>query len=185
MILNLIRHGKTAGNIGKKYIGMTDEPLCPEGIAEIKKISYPACDTVISSPMKRCIQTAEIICPDRKIFVRDDLKECNFGDFEGKNYAELSGNPDYQMWIESNGTATFPNGENPADFRKRCCNAFLEIFSEYNNIVVSMIVHGGTIMSIMSEFAVPHKDFFDWHVKNGRGFTVEYFSRKIAVLEEI
>ncbi|MDE6036290.1 MAG: histidine phosphatase family protein [Ruminococcus sp.] len=185
MILNLIRHGRTAGNIGKKYIGVTDEPLCPEGISEIKKIDCPACDAVIASPMKRCIQTAEIIYPDRNIIVRDGLKECDFGDFEGKNYAELSENPDYQMWIDSNGTATFPHGENPENFRKRCTATFLEIVREYNNLVVSMIVHGGTIMSVMSEFAVPHKDFYEWHVKNGGGFTVEYFSRKIAILEEI
>ena len=185
MIINLIRHGKTAGNIGKKYIGTTDEPLCPEGISEIKKINYPPCDIVVTSPMRRCIQTAEIIYSDREIIIRNGFKECNFGDFEGKSYRELSGNPDYQTWIDSNGTGTFPNGENPENFRKRCTETFIEIFEKYNNIVVSMIVHGGTIMAIMSEFAVPHKYFFDWQVKNGRGFMVEYSSRKIAVLEEI
>lgn len=185
MIINLIRHGKTAGNIAKKYIGTTDEPLCPEGISEIKRINYPACDIVISSPMKRCIQTAEIIYPDKKIIIREGLKECDFGDFEGKNYIQLAGNADYQKWLDSNGTATFPNGENPENFRKRCCQTFLEIVNNYNNIAVSMIVHGGTIMSVMEKFAVPERDYYGWSVKNGSGFTVEYSAGKIAVLEEI
>ena len=35
MKLIFIRHGKTAGNLERRYIGRTDEPLCDEGIAEI------------------------------------------------------------------------------------------------------------------------------------------------------
>lgn len=185
MIINLIRHGKTAGNIAKKYIGTTDELLCPEGISEIKKINYPACDLVISSPMKRCIQTAEIIYSDKKIIIHEGLKECDFGDFEGKNYIQLTGNRDYQKWIDSNGTDTFPNGENPENFRKRCVKNFLEIVDNYNNIVVSIIVHGGTIMSIMEKFSDTERDYYGWNVKNGHGFVVEYSTGKIVVLEEI
>ena len=54
----LIRHGKTAGNLAKRDIGRTDEPLCPEGITALREISYPSCDMVIASPMARCRQTA-------------------------------------------------------------------------------------------------------------------------------
>lgn len=185
MIINLIRHGKTAGNIAKKYIGTTDEPLCLEGISEIKKINYPDCDLVISSPMKRCIQTAEIIYPDKKIIVYEGLKECDFGDFEGKNYIELTGNPDYQKWIDSNGKDTFPNGEAPEIFQKRCCETFLDIINKYNSIILSVITHGGTIMSIMEKFSVQKRDYYDWNVKNGNGFSVEYSAGKISMLEEI
>ena len=52
--------------------------------------------------MKRCIQTAQIIYPGREAVVVDDLKECDFGRFEGKNYIELSGDAYYQKWIDSN-----------------------------------------------------------------------------------
>ena len=39
----LIRHGKTAGNLAGRYIGCrTDEPLCPEGIAQLREGRYPA-----------------------------------------------------------------------------------------------------------------------------------------------
>ena len=48
------------------------------------------------------------------------LKECDFGDFENKNYKELSGNPDYQAWIDSGGALPFPGGEDPEGFRNRC-----------------------------------------------------------------
>ena len=36
-----------------------------------------------------------------------------------------------------------------------------------------MVAHGGTLMSVLSAFAVPEKPFYDWQVKNGRGFLLE------------
>lgn len=185
MIINFIRHGKTAGNIEKRYIGKTDEQLCTEGKEEIKNNKYPDCDIVISSPMKRCIQTTEIIYPDKKIIICDDLRECDFGNFEGKNYIELSENPDYQKWIDSNGIDTFPYGENPHDFRKRCIDIFIKTVRKYSDKKLSFVVHGGTIMSIMEKFAIPHRNYYDWQVKNGHGFVTEYSDRKITISEEI
>ena len=38
MEIVLIRHGATAGNIEKRYIGTTDEPLCDTGTAQIHEI---------------------------------------------------------------------------------------------------------------------------------------------------
>lgn len=186
MKIIFIRHGKTAGNLEKRYIGVTDEPLCEEGISELKSISYPDCDTVISSPMKRCIQTAEIIYPDKKIVVGENLKECDFGDFEGKNYLELSGDTDYQRWIDSGGTMAFPNGENPSDFKKRCIAEFYNIVSEYiANTVLAFVVHGGTIMSILEKYAYPKGGYYDYQVQNAHGYITEFDGKKIIISEKI
>ena len=35
-----------------------------------------------------------------------------------------------------------------------------------------MVVHGGTIMAILSKWAMPHQDYFYWQVKNGCGYLV-------------
>ena len=66
MKIYLIRHSMTEGNKEKRYIGTTDESLCPEGIQllEKKKGMYPEVTYVYVSPMKRCMQTAEIIYPE-------------------------------------------------------------------------------------------------------------------------
>ncbi len=37
----------------------------------------------------------------------------------------------------------------------------------------ALVVHGGTIMSILDGFAVPHEDFYFWQVKNARGYEIE------------
>lgn len=182
----LIRHGQTIGNLHKRYIGRTDEPLCSEGINALKCTEMPECDLVITSPMKRCIQTAEILFPGAEPIVCNDLRECDFGDFEGKNYLELSCDPNYQRWIDSCGTLPFPGGESLDTFRKRCVSAFSEISEQYYSFsCIALVVHGGTIMSIMSRYAVPHKDYFDWNIPNGHGYLCQFKQNSLYLLEYI
>lgn len=166
MKIYLIRHGKTAGNLEKRYIGVTDEPLCPEGMAELRGRRYPGCELVIASPMKRCVETARIIYPDKELVTCVDLAECDFGDFEGKNYLELSGNADYQRWIDSGGTLPFPNGEDPENFKARCVRGFDKMISRCSECgSIAFVVHGGTIMAVMERYG--GRDFYDCRIGNG------------------
>lgn len=186
MKIIFIRHGKTAGNLEKRYIGRTDEPICEEGISELESIKYSDCDEVLASPMKRCLQTAKLIYPDKKITVCNDFRECDFGDFEGKNYRELTGNLDYQHWIDSGGTAAFPNGETPSDFKKRCIAEFEKAVAEFDeNTVLVLVVHGGTIMSVFEKYAYPKGGYYDFQVPNAHGFVTEFDGEKIIITERI
>ncbi len=130
----LVRHGRTPGNIRRGYIGCrTDEDLAEAGRQELRRYSeagrYPQADFLFLSPMKRCRQTAEIIWPgliDKQRYeIIENLRECDFGDFDGKSYSELNGVPDFQHWVDSNGMDPFPNGESPKDFQDRSAEAFL------------------------------------------------------------
>lgn len=172
----LIRHSKTKGNINGRYIGKTDESLSSEGIILAQNKEFPSAIQVYSSPLKRCIETSKIIYSNCEPMIFDDLKECDFGDFENKNYKELDGNEDYQNWIDSNGTMPFPNGENTEDFKARSIRGFNKvikniIYSKINN--AAMIVHGGTIMSILDRYSYPNRDFYCWQVDNCCGYLVE------------
>ena len=176
MKIYLIRHGETGGNREKRYIGKTDEPLTAEAEKELQNRTGLQAETVFVSPMKRCRQTAEILFPHQPVRILEELAECDFGTFENKNWKELSGDPAYQAWIDSNGTLLFPQGEDPAKFRKRCCRGFekglAECFREKTKSA-AFVVHGGTIMSILERYGVPRKDFYQWHVKNGQGYELE------------
>lgn len=185
--LILIRHGKTAGNLLGRYIGSrTDEPLCDEGREGLAGKQLPEVERLYVSPMKRCVETAEILWPgfDRKKMQKvTDLRECDFGDFENKNYKELSGNGDYQAWIDSNGTLPFPNGESMDAFKSRCLEAFARIVEEVSRAEqewiasgktgifrAGIVVHGGTIMAILEQYGYPKAAYFDYQVKNGCGY---------------
>ena len=95
----LIRHGMTEGNRHQRYIGVTDEPLCPEGIERLKNITYPKPQAIFVSPLRRCQETAEILFPEQKVRIIDQLAECDFGAFENKNYKESQiPGMDRQQW---------------------------------------------------------------------------------------
>lgn len=186
MNINFIRHGKTNGNLEKRYIGRTDEPLCETGLAQLKTISYPDCDIVVSSPMKRCIETANLIYPSKQIMIYEDLRECDFGDFEGRNHTELDGNEVYQKWLDSGGLGIFPNGEDSTAFRERSITGFLKAVTDNKTVnTISFIVHGGTIMSILEKFVVTHKEFYDYMVENGHGYVTVYDGEKIEIIKKI
>lgn len=173
MRLYLIRHGMTFGNTLGRYIGTTDEPLTEDGRAALEQLSYPGTELLFASPLLRCRETAEILFPEMEPEIVKGFAECDFGAFENKNYKELDGNGDYQRWIDSNGTLPFPGGESPEAFRKRCVEAFdavMDICRKRKAGSAACVVHGGTIMSILAEYAVPGEEFYHWQVRNGEGY---------------
>ena len=128
---------------------------------------------VIVSPMKRCIQTAELIYPKNQITQEELLKECDFGIFEGKTYEELKDKAEYQAWLDSGGTIAFPEGEEQKEFRLRCVKGMLcqvDRLCEENVESVAFVVHGGTIMAVLEQLAEDQKDFYHWQVENGGGY---------------
>ena len=174
--LYLIRHGQTPGNKQKRYIGTTDEALSTEGREFLKKLDYPAPDQLFVSPLLRCVETAGILFPGKKRHIIEELSECDFGEFENRNYLELSGNENYQKWIDSNGTLPFPGGESREDFKRRSLTGFQKAVTQCireNVSTAALVIHGGTIMNIMEEYADRHRPFYEWHVKNGGGYLVE------------
>ena len=178
----LIRHGQTQGNIEHRYIGgRTDEALCVQGIEKLQKTEYPNVRRVFSSPMRRCLETAAIIYPDVPVEIIEDFCECDFGEFENMNYAELNGRADYQAWIDSGGEMRFPGGESRAEFAARCVRAFDELLKRSIGEDCAVIAHGGTIMAIMEKHARPKGTYYDFQVKNGRGYILDECGNYTAV----
>ena len=171
MSVLLIRHGLTAGNLEGRYIGCrTDEGLCAVGIEALRQAAYPPVRRLLISPMRRCAETAALLYPGIAPEVVPDFRECDFGAFEGKNYAELNGRADYQAWIDSGGALPFPGGESRADFAARTVHAFDALLPALWDQDAAVIAHGGTLMAIMAAHATPVRDYFDYQVKNGAGF---------------
>ena len=170
--ITLIRHGATPSNARKAYIGITDEPLSDVGISQIKSRAYPTADIVFSSPLIRCLKTAQIIYPKNEINIIEQLRETDFGLFEGKNYQDLSGNPAYQSWIDSGGKAPFPEGESRQEAEARTIRGFKELLNISGEAKqISVIAHGGTIMSILSHYF--GGDYYSYHIENGEGYTFD------------
>lgn len=185
MELIWIRHGMTKGNLEKRYIGgQTDEGLCEMGkeklLAEKARGIYPQAEAVYVSPMKRCLETAEILYPQTPKTIIEGFRECDFGIFENKNTKELETSEEYQTWLLGNGKAPFPGGETPEDFCRRSVEALSELFQkqikeERLPKKAAFVVHGGTIMAVFSALAEEKKGFYDYHTENGHGYLCEAF----------
>lgn len=163
-----IRHGQTAGNAEKRYIGRTDEPLSEIGKMQVEELSFPLVDRIYCSPMLRCRQTAEILFGTQDIIIEPDFRETDFGIFEGKNAEELEDSQEYRAWVESGCQNAIPEGESISAFKKRCCHAFQTILSQcQSDDTIALVVHGGTIMAILEQFG-DGRDFYAYHIGNAQ-----------------
>lgn len=178
-VVNFIRHGMTEANLTGRYAGIWDIPICSEGEEKLKSLKdsfeYPDAQELYSSPLTRCMQTCNIIYPDSKLIVADGLKECSFGEWEGKTTQELSNDERYIQWIKSDRKTAPPGGESGIDFYNRICLVFEEIVNSLITRGVtsaSIFTHGGVIMLILSIYGLPKADFYDWIVDNGCGYSV-------------
>lgn len=188
MKITLIRHGRTIGNVKGCFNGVTNDPLCDDGVETIKeyveKGIYPEVGIVVSSPLKRCLQTSSLIYPQHKPIVVDNLREINFGDFENKTHLQLENNPDYIRWIKSNGTSDIPNGESFKAFTDRCVKGFKESVDVSKNSVNSaFVIHGGTMMALLT--ALTGENFYTTVPKNGLGFVINWENNEVKDLKTL
>ncbi len=177
--IHLIRHGSTDANTVGMYIGnRTDLPLSPEGVRELGElrnmIEYPDIERLYTSPMLRCKQSANIIYPGFEPYVIDELTEYDFGEFEGKTAAQLEIMPEYTQW--TSGKLDAPKGgESTVNFIKRQALALNMIVRDMmqNDVTnAGVIMHGGAIMMLLANCAVPRKHSVEWTSDNGRGYSV-------------
>ncbi len=168
----------TAGNKRNCYIGSgTDEPLCQEGIDLLTGREWPPVEELYVSPLLRCRQSAALMYPGMEHHVIEDFRECDFGAFENKNYIDLKDDPRYQAWVDSGGELPFPGGESRKSFSARCVRAFEQVADAALARQVSsiaLVVHGGTIMSIMEKYGRPRAGYYAWQMDNTASYTLEY-----------
>ncbi len=204
MILVFIRHGETRANEEHRYLGKTDESLSKRGIEGLlffrKENRYPEVDYLFTSPMRRCIESAEILYPMLSPIVIPEWEEMDFGQFEYKNYEDLKKDIRYQEWIDSGGILDFPEGESRVDFLRRCEKGFQRMRAQLRKLIeedvkengkeiekrivrVGLIVHGGTIMALLSSHG--KNEYFDYQAANGRGYLCSMEGWKIKEMAEI
>ena len=92
----LYRHGITKGNLNAQYIGHTDLPLTSDSVLQLRNIKahchYPQVSAVFTSPLKRSVDSANIMFPKNNPLVINELIEYDFGEFEGLTAEELKDN---------------------------------------------------------------------------------------------
>lgn len=173
----LFRHGLTKGNLNAQYIGHTDYPLTTDSIQALKNIKakhhYPKVDAVFVSPLKRAMQSADIMFEKNNKIVIDNFIEYNFGEFEECTAEDLKDNDEFKAWLHGDIYSKPPFGESNAEFVQRICDAFEKVVdgcikAGMENIAI--VSHAGVLMTILSCYGLPEAPMAHWQMDAGYGY---------------
>ncbi|OCA82797.1 histidine phosphatase family protein [Pseudobacillus wudalianchiensis] len=175
VVVGLYRHGVTVDNERRAFSGWTNSLLSEAGRAALQqyKAHIPFYEKVIASDLKRCIDTAAIFFPDNQIDVWPELRELNFGRWEGKTHQELEHLEEYTTWLQDPFSNPLPEGENYQQFGSRISAAWkkwLDILAQNHLKRTAIVTHGGVIRHLLVELAPEKKEFWNWQIENGCGY---------------
>ena len=177
--LHLIRHGMTQGNEEGWYVGRIDLPVCPRGLEELaqlrSQLPYPAVQSVYTSPLLRCRQTAEFLYPEAQLIAVPELAELDMGEFTGRPILACKQHPAFAQWMQDAYHYGPPAGETGQQLAARVgegISAILSHMSQNQLFEAAVICHGGVITSLLAAYGTPKLPAIGWVVDNGTGFTV-------------
>ena len=117
--LYLIRHGETEWSLSGRHTGRTDIQLTHNGESEARELGKRLRGIpfayVLSSPLKRVLQTCELVGLDKVPEMETDLVEWDYGDYEGQCSADIHNKwPDWNIYRDG-----CPQGEMPEQISNR------------------------------------------------------------------
>ena len=170
MKLFVARHGQTVWNAQNRVCGVTDVKLTEKGIEQAKELSDVVqnynIDMVISSPLKRAIETSEIVADKNNIPLQIEklLIEQNYGIYEGvdrKNDSFLANKRNFAY--------RYPKGESMLQVAYRIYGLIDKLKEQYQDKNILIISHGGVCRIIRTYFQdMTNDEFFNYTLKNGK-----------------
>lgn len=158
----LTRHGETQWNIENRLQGSKNSQLTDKGIEHaimlgnrLRNIDFSA---IYTSPLERALQTANYIKSDKDvpIYTIENLKEMNFGDWEGKTKDEIEAVDNYKneyhnFWHIPHMYNHKPhNGEGLITFKRRVEEVLSKVISSNSDGNILIVTHAVVIKAILS-----------------------------------
>lgn len=189
--LFLIRHGETEWNKNLRYQGHRDIPLSETGLAQAKKIarrlSTEKIDAIYSSDLSRALETAKAIAGFHEVSVNivTELKETNFGRWEGLTYNEIENQFREVMhgWRENPRDTKIPGGESLSEVAERCLKGLEKVISDNPDKNVVVVAHGGIIRIIVATvLGMSINDYWKIKQDNVSLNIIEFYNKDRAIL---
>jgi broad specificity phosphatase PhoE len=157
--LLLLRHGQTELSVQRRYSGHGDPELTPLGHAQAAGAAariarMPGVAAVLTSPLRRACQTAELVAQatGAPLRVRERLVETDFGAWEGLTFAEARAR-DPQLhadWLGSEDVAP-PGGESFGAVGKRIEVERVELVREHPGATLVLVTHVTPIKMLLRD----------------------------------
>lgn len=145
----LVRHAQTEWSVSGQHTGRTDIALTEDGRAHARSLKLPERDfkLVLTSPLGRALETAELSGFGDRARKRDDLMEWDYGEYEGKTTDEIRvGRPGWFIWKDG-----VIGGETADDVGDRCDRIIEEALGAGGDVIV--FAHGHVLRILAARWA--------------------------------
>jgi broad specificity phosphatase PhoE len=148
--LYLVRHGETEWSRDLKHTSHTDVRLTPAGVEQSKELGRRIAGLefalVLVSPLQRALQTCELAGLRDRAEITTDLKEWDYGDYEGLTTREIREKvADWTVW-----THHTPNGESSDQVRQRVDRVIGSASAISGN--VALFAHGHILRALAARW---------------------------------
>ena len=155
--LYMLRHGETVFSINRGYCGALDVELTEAGqvMARAFADEYQSLkwEAIYCSPMKRAVATATPLAEATglSLEIRDGIKECNYGAWEGKTKDEVNRefHENYVHWMTEPAWNAPEGGETAVEVRNRAMAVIAEIQEKYKEGNVLLVAHRTTLRIVL------------------------------------
>lgn len=186
----LVRHGRTTANTDGVLAGWTpgvglDDAGRDQVAALARRLSGLPLAAVVTSPLERCLQTAQAVLDARAANRRPELRtderlgECRYGDWTGRSLKELAKEPLWRVVQAHPSAVTFPGpgGESMPAMQQRAVAAVrahdAAVQADHGEHAVwAAVSHGDVIKAILADALGAHLDAFQRIVVDPAGVSV-------------
>lgn len=190
----LLRHGQTALSVERRFAGRGDVPLTEVGqqqaaAAAARLASRGGIDLVVTSPLGRARRTAEAVADatGAPLLVDEDLAETDFGDWEGRTFAEVRQQWPEEMnaWMASADVAP-PGGESLASAARRALAALDRMLADHSRKTIVVVSHVTPIKTIICRaLLAPPAALFRIHLDVASLSEADWFADGPALLRSM
>src|SRR5437879_10393984 len=146
----LARHGETEWSLSGRHTGTTDLQLTEEGRRQATalgpRLSPWTFSLVLTSPLRRALDTCRLAGYGERARVMPDLVEWNYGRYEGLTSKEIEAlDPNWSLWRDGG-----PGGETAADVGCRADRVIAEVRSVAGDVLI--FAHGPVLRVVASRW---------------------------------
>lgn len=163
----LIRHGEnewvSSGRLAGRTAGVhLNDKGRNQSAALVAFLQRQPIHAIYSSPLDRCIETAQPLADARNMHVHteDDLIEVDYGEWMGRDLKDLAKQPEWSLVQHYPSTFHFPGGESLRAVQQRAISAMERIYAAHPNQVVAVFSHGDVIRTLLAHFTGTALDLF-------------------------
>ena len=159
----LVRHGVTDWHRDRRVLGQRDIGLNALGLSQAHNVANALAERpiteILSSPMLRAVQTAEIVAAPFKTEVARDPRLADFrvGKWEGMCYDDVSASEEYQRFLADPLSQRIPGGEDLGQIRDRAVSGVEQALRDAPaGESIAIVTHAGIIRVILAHYLGSH-----------------------------